>query len=30
MSISADLVPWPPEVARRYRARGYWAGVPIG
>jgi 2,3-dihydroxybenzoate-AMP ligase len=25
-----DLVPWPEEVAARYRARGYWAGVTIG
>ncbi|MBI2216131.1 MAG: AMP-binding protein [Candidatus Rokubacteria bacterium] len=24
------VVPWPPDVARRYRERGYWAGVTIG
>ncbi len=25
-----DVVGWPPEFARRYRERGYWAGVPLG
>ncbi len=24
------VVPWPPEVARRYRTRGYWAGITLG
>jgi 2,3-dihydroxybenzoate-AMP ligase len=24
------VVGWPPEVARRYRDRGYWQGVPLG
>jgi len=24
------VVGWPPEFARRYRDRGYWAGVPLG
>jgi 2,3-dihydroxybenzoate-AMP ligase len=24
------VVPWPPEFARRYRARGYWASTPLG
>ena len=24
------VVGWPPEFARRYRERGYWAGVPLG
>ncbi len=24
------VVGWPPDGASRYRARGYWAGVPIG
>jgi 2,3-dihydroxybenzoate-AMP ligase len=25
-----DLVPWPDDVAARYRARGHWAGVTLG
>ena len=25
-----DLVPWPAELSARYRARGYWAGLPLG
>ncbi len=29
-SISDHTVPWPPEVAERYVAEGYWAGVAIG
>lgn len=24
------FVPWPPELARQYRAAGYWAGMTIG
>lgn len=28
--ISDHTVPWPPEVAERYVAEGYWAGVAIG
>lgn len=28
--ISDHIVPWPPEVAERYVAEGYWAGVAIG
>ncbi|MGD0699132.1 MAG: AMP-binding protein [Trebonia sp.] len=28
--ISDGTVPWPPEVARDYVAKGYWAGVPLG
>ncbi|HEV8307023.1 MAG TPA: AMP-binding protein [Methylomirabilota bacterium] len=24
------IVGWPPDVARRYRERGYWADVPLG
>ena len=24
------FVPWPPELARRYRARGHWRGVTLG
>lgn len=24
------FVPWPLELARRYRARGYWAGITLG
>ncbi|MPY80239.1 MAG: AMP-binding protein [Actinophytocola sp.] len=26
---SAGVVPWPPEVAARYRAAGYWQDVPL-
>ncbi len=29
-SISDHTVPWPPELAERYRAEGLWAGVAIG
>ena len=28
--INEHTVPWPAEVARRYAAEGYWAGVAIG
>jgi 2,3-dihydroxybenzoate-AMP ligase len=28
--ISDHTVPWPPDAARDYVARGYWAGVPLG
>jgi len=28
--VLEGVVGWPPEVARRYRERGYWQGVPIG
>jgi 2,3-dihydroxybenzoate-AMP ligase len=24
------FVPWPPEVARRYREHGHWRGIPLG
>jgi len=24
------MVPWPEDLARRYRERGYWRGIPIG
>ena len=29
-SISEHTVPWPAADAARYRAAGYWAGVPLG
>ena len=25
----AGCVPWPEEFARRYRGRGYWAGISL-
>ncbi|MFD4605756.1 (2,3-dihydroxybenzoyl)adenylate synthase [Streptomyces sp. NPDC058464] len=28
--ISDHVVPWPPAVAERYVAEGYWAGTPLG
>jgi non-ribosomal peptide synthetase component E (peptide arylation enzyme) len=28
--ISDGTVPWPPEAARDYIAKGYWAGMPLG
>ena len=28
--IAEHTVPWPPEVADRYRAAGYWLGRPLG
>jgi 2,3-dihydroxybenzoate-AMP ligase len=28
--ISDGTVPWPPEAARDYVAKGYWLGVPLG
>jgi len=28
--ISDHVVPWPPDAARRYAARGYWAGIALG
>lgn len=30
MSTPDGLVPWPAEVAQRYRERGHWRGVPLG
>ena len=29
-SFDVDLVPWPEDVAARYRALGYWGGVTLG
>lgn len=28
--VADGIVPWPGNLAQRYRAAGYWAGVPLG
>lgn len=28
--MNDDVPPWPPEFADRYRAQGYWRGLPLG
>jgi 2,3-dihydroxybenzoate-AMP ligase len=29
-AVLDGCIPWPPDVARRYRERGYWRGVTLG